>query len=140
MFSDKKILIFFFFYISVRLWVFVRTACNGYLQSIFFSRNKKNNVYSCKPQFYYIKVGFKGVKIIYRYVFVMVGKQIGHETVVTLVKMAEKAPSASSPIKLTIFSSQHFDIYIQQITFSIGKERTQSAMAAMRASHKSCLH
>ena len=26
--------------------------------------NKKNNVYPCKPQFYYIKVGFKGVKII----------------------------------------------------------------------------
>ena len=25
----------------------------------------KNNVYPCKPQFYYIKVGFKGVKIIY---------------------------------------------------------------------------
>ena len=25
---------------------------------------KKNNVYPCKPQFYYIKVGFKGVKII----------------------------------------------------------------------------
>ena len=32
---------------------------------MFFSRNKKNNVYSCKPQFYYIKVGFKGVKIIW---------------------------------------------------------------------------
>ena len=28
------------------------------------SRNKKNNVYPCKPEFYYIKVGFKGVKII----------------------------------------------------------------------------
>ena len=28
------------------------------------SRNKKNNVYLCKPQFYYIKVGFRGVKII----------------------------------------------------------------------------
>ena len=28
-----------------------------------FSRNKKNNVYPCKPQFYYIKVGFEGVKI-----------------------------------------------------------------------------
>ena len=33
-------------------------------QSMFLSRNKKNNVYPCKPQFYYIKVGFKGVKII----------------------------------------------------------------------------
>ena len=28
------------------------------------SRNKKNNVYPCKPQFDYINVGFKGVKII----------------------------------------------------------------------------
>ena len=28
------------------------------------SRNEKNNVYPCKPQFYYIKVGFKGVEII----------------------------------------------------------------------------
>ena len=28
------------------------------------SRNKKNNVYPCKPQFYAIKVGFKGVNII----------------------------------------------------------------------------
>ena len=33
-------------------------------QSMFLSRNNKNNVYPCKPQFYYIKVGFKGVKII----------------------------------------------------------------------------
>ena len=31
---------------------------------MFLSRNKKNNVYPCKPLFYYIKVGFKGVKII----------------------------------------------------------------------------
>ena len=28
------------------------------------SINKKNNVYPCKPQFYQIKVGFKGVKTI----------------------------------------------------------------------------
>ena len=37
---------------------------NEYQQYMFLSRNKKNNVYPCKPQFYYIKVGFKGVKII----------------------------------------------------------------------------
>ena len=37
---------------------------NEYPQSMLLSRNKKNNVYPCKPQFYYIKVGFKGVKII----------------------------------------------------------------------------
>ena len=28
------------------------------------SRNKKKNVYPCKPQFYYIEVGFKWVNII----------------------------------------------------------------------------
>ena len=37
---------------------------NEYPQSMVLSRNKENNVYPCKPQFYYIKVGFKGVKII----------------------------------------------------------------------------
>ena len=41
-----------------------RGGFNEYAQSMFLSRNKKNNVYPCKPQFYYIKVGFKGVKII----------------------------------------------------------------------------
>ena len=38
---------------------------NGYPQSLFSIKNKKNNVYLCTPQFYYIKVGyFKEVKII----------------------------------------------------------------------------
>ena len=37
-----------------------RCGSNGYPHSMFLSRNKKNNVYPCKPQFYYIKVGFKG--------------------------------------------------------------------------------
>ena len=41
-----------------------RGGSNEYPQSMFLSRNKKNNVYPCKPQFYYIKVGFKGVKIL----------------------------------------------------------------------------
>ena len=41
-----------------------RGGSNEYPQSMFLSRNEKNNVYPCKPQFYYIKVGFKGVKII----------------------------------------------------------------------------
>ena len=41
-----------------------RGGSNEYPQSMFLSRNKKNNVYPCKPQFYYIKVGFKGVKTI----------------------------------------------------------------------------
>ena len=41
-----------------------RGGSNEYPQFIFFSRNKKNNVYPFKPQFYYTKVGFKGVEII----------------------------------------------------------------------------
>ena len=39
-----------------------RGGSNKYPQSMFLSRNKKNNVYPCKPQFYYTKVGFKGGK------------------------------------------------------------------------------
>ena len=41
-----------------------RGGSNVYPQSMFLGRNKKNYVYPCKPQFYYIKVGFKGIKII----------------------------------------------------------------------------
>ena len=37
-----------------------RGGSNEYPQSMVLSRNKKNNVYPCKPQLYYIKVGFKG--------------------------------------------------------------------------------
>ena len=37
-----------------------RGGSNEYAQSMFLSRNKKNNIYPCKPQFYYIKVRFKG--------------------------------------------------------------------------------
>ena len=54
-FQIKKSDIFSYFCSKHRLWVST---------SMFLSRNKKNNVYPGKPQFYYIKVGFKGVKII----------------------------------------------------------------------------
>ena len=40
-----------------------RGGSNEYQQSMFFSKNKKNNVYTWKPQFHYIKVGFKGGQI-----------------------------------------------------------------------------
>ena len=42
---------------------------NEYPQCMFLSKKKKkkkrkkNTVYPCKPQFYYINVGFKGIKI-----------------------------------------------------------------------------
>ena len=51
-----------FFFIF--FFIFRRGGSNEYSQYVFLSKNKKNNVYPCKPQFYYIKVGFKGVKII----------------------------------------------------------------------------
>ena len=37
-----------------------RGGANEYPQFLFLSKNKKNNVHPWKPQFYYIKVGFKG--------------------------------------------------------------------------------
>ena len=41
-----------------------RGGSNAYPHCRFLNRNTKNNVYPCEPQFYYIKAGFKGVKII----------------------------------------------------------------------------
>ena len=38
---------------------------------MYLKRNKKNNVYPCKPQFYYIKGALKGSKL-YRHVFVCI--------------------------------------------------------------------
>ena len=66
---DKKTLTFFIFLLKnidcgYSLEPPHRGGSNEYPQSMFLSRNKKNNAYPCKPQFYYIKVGFKGVKII----------------------------------------------------------------------------
>ena len=51
-----------------------RGGSNEYTQSMFWSRNKKNNV-PCKPQFYYIKWGLMGSKL-YRYAFVIYEYQI----------------------------------------------------------------
>ena len=47
-----------------------RGGSNEYPQSMFLDRNKKTNVYPCKPQFYYIKWGLRGLKL-YRHVFMM---------------------------------------------------------------------
>ena len=67
-FQIKKIWYFSYFCSKYRLWYSLepprRGGSNEYTQSMFMSRNKKNNVYPCKPQFYYIKEEFKGVNII----------------------------------------------------------------------------
>ena len=63
-FSDKNSGIFFIFLLETYT---VGTHQNRLAEVVLMSthsRNKKNNVCPCKPQFYYIKVGFKGVKII----------------------------------------------------------------------------
>ena len=69
-----KILNIFIFLLKHRLWVLVRTASPRRFSRVptiyFLSRNKKNNVYPCKPQFYYIKMKFK-LSQFYRHVFVM---------------------------------------------------------------------
>ena len=36
---------------------------------MFLSRNKENNIYPCKPQFYHTKMGFKEINIIFRHVY-----------------------------------------------------------------------
>ena len=59
-----------------------RGGSNEYPQSMFLSRNKKNNVYPCKPQFYYIEVVYKG-KRLYRHVFVMTSRKSQRETEIT---------------------------------------------------------
>ena len=41
-----------------------RGGSNEHPQFMFLRRNNNNNVYPYNPQFYYIKVGTKGVKII----------------------------------------------------------------------------
>ena len=70
----QKIKHFSYFCSKHRLWYSLEPPCRGgsneYPQSMFLSRNKKNNVYPCKPQFYYIKVGLRGSKL-YRHGFEM---------------------------------------------------------------------
>ena len=66
-----------------------RGSSNEYPKSMFLSRNKKTNVYGCKPQFYCIKVGLRGSKL-YRRVFLM-----GH------VEANDVRWSGSSPLTQT---------------------------------------
>ena len=42
--------------------IYIYILSHEYPQSMFLSRNKKINVYPCKPWFYCIKGGFKGFK------------------------------------------------------------------------------
>ena len=54
-FSGEKLLCFSYFCLKHRLWVHFRT------HNLCFRAKIRKNVYPCKPQFYYIKLGCKGV-------------------------------------------------------------------------------
>ena len=73
-FSDKYSDIFHVSAQNIYCWYSLEPhrqgGSNKYPQSMFLSSNKKIKVYPCKPQFYDINMGFKGVKL-YRHVFVM---------------------------------------------------------------------
>ena len=71
---------------------------------MFLSRNKKNNVYTCKPQFYYIKVGFNGGQNYIGIFFVIFSEGawcVRNQTEVrkhdSLVKTGKKGHNVSSP-------------------------------------------
>ena len=59
-----------------------RGGSNEYPKSMFSSKNKKIDVYPCKPPFYYIKLEFKRVKL-YRHVFEMKHSVCIIETVIS---------------------------------------------------------
>ena len=67
-FQIKILIVFIFLLENMDCWYSLepprRSGSNEYPQSMFSSRNKKNNVYPSKLQFYYIKMWFKRVKII----------------------------------------------------------------------------
>ena len=63
-FQINKTLIFFIFLLKTYIVDTRRGGSNEYPQYMFLGKNRKNNVHPCKPQFYYIKVGFKGFKVI----------------------------------------------------------------------------
>ena len=77
---------------------------------MFLSRNKKNNVYPCKPQFYYIKVGFKR-STLYRHVFVM-----GEPYAVPFIS-AKKHAIVSLNVYMTIFSMLNTVYQICQFSY-----------------------
>ena len=106
-----------------------------YPQSMFLSGNKKNNVYPCIPQFYYIKVGFMGSKL-YRHVFVMsilsrvrqykmqlseaLGKQFRHCEVIhqLLITYRHSLNSRISLLHWQVHDKYMLNNYARYITFN----------------------
>ena len=70
--KNFQIIIFFIFFIYLLKTGIVGTIWNHLDKEVLtstqiyaFEQKYENNAYPCKPQLFYIKVGFKGVKIIY---------------------------------------------------------------------------
>ena len=93
-FSDKNSDIFH---------IYVQNIDCGY--SFVLSRNKKNNVYPCTPQFYYLKLGFKVSKL-YRHVFVITDtKRMGIQaTTNSNTSQTKEKQSNLSPVVQSIVS------------------------------------
>ena len=79
---------------------------------MFLSRNKKNNVYPCKPQFYYIKMGFEGVKC-YRYVFVMESFFYYH----TYITWSDREVRQTMQIQRKLLLIKQFNYDLHQLLF-----------------------
>ena len=74
---------------------------NEYPQSMFLNRNKINQVNPCKPQFYYIKVGFKGSKL-HMCVFVMSSAVINPQWLeLPMSRTNYSGPKMSEPLKFS---------------------------------------
>ena len=69
-FQMKKMIYFSYFCSKHRSWVHVRTASLTSTYDLCFRAKIRKNVYPCKPQFYYIKVGVRGSSL-YGHVFLM---------------------------------------------------------------------
>ena len=82
---------------------------NEYPQSMFLSRNKKNNVYPCKHQFYYLKVGLRGSRL-YRHVFVMVCHGLFAILILAIRKLYSVIVASPGHLLYYIFKYRKFSI------------------------------
>ena len=73
---------------------------------MFLSRNKKSNVYPCRPKFYYIKMGFKGSKL-YKHVFVMFARARDDSKPVHLLHVRRHLFAGPGSEVIKLFSAEY---------------------------------
>ena len=102
---------------------------------MFLSRNKRNNVYSCKPQIYCTKVGFKGIKIILL-CFRDGNSNIAVTRYIRLPTLLSGFTCCDASIVFIFFNGCHFASYLLSIyIFLIFSELPQKTRATFRASN-----